>query len=136
MLRVLRNLWNLDRRLGREKTREREVSGYAYLATPYSSFSNPTYPQSSACSTPLVNQAPPPMDFLNQSQSSLGNIPGGIHELRKNLDKFCSKFEFGGIRTAEEHIEAFKDALVQNNIQHEDVACHLFPYFLGDNEYH
>lgn len=36
-------------------------------------------------------------------------------------------FEFGQLRTTKEHIESFKGALVQNNVQHVNVVCRLFP---------
>lgn len=35
----------------------------------------------------------------------------------------------------DEHIEAFKDAVVRNNIEHQDVVCIPFPYSLGEIEY-
>lgn len=56
------------------------------------------------------------MDFLNQAQSLLGTIPGGMHDLPRNPDKLCSKFKFAVGRTVEQHIESFKDELIWNNI--------------------
>lgn len=75
------------------------------------------------------------MAYFNLDHTPLGNILGGTHDLPRNPNKFYSNFYFGGPRSVEEHIKAFKDAVVCNSIQHQDVVCRLFPYLLGDNEY-
>lgn len=87
---------------------------------------------------PFVTQRPPSpssMAYFNQDHMPLGTIPGGIHDFPRNPDKFCSKFYYLGGRMANEHIEAFKDAVVRNNIEHQDVLYRIFPYSLGKNEY-
>lgn len=75
------------------------------------------------------------MAYFKKDPMPLGTIPGGIYDLPRNPDKFCNKFYYLGARTVDEHIEAFKDVVVCNNIEHQDVVCRIFPYSLGKNEY-
>ena len=55
--------------------------------------------------------------------------------MAKNPEKFCPKYIHGESRSAEEHIQAFKDACTRAQIAHHDVVCRLFPYSLGDMAY-
>lgn len=71
------------------------------------------------------------MYFFN-AQSSPLNLTRPLHDLPKNLEKFCPWFIYGESRTAEDHIKIFKEICNRNQIQHMDVVCHLFPYTLGE----
>ncbi|XP_059073818.1 uncharacterized protein LOC131874453 [Cryptomeria japonica] len=55
----------------------------------------------------------------------------------KNPKQFCSKFHSGDLsRSADEHINIFEDLLHNRDIQHEDVACRLFPYTFDEEASH
>lgn len=53
---------------------------------------------------------PRPMAYFINNPSPLGTILGGIHDLTKNLERFCPKYMHGESRSVEEHIQVFKDA--------------------------
>lgn len=54
----------------------------------------------------------------------------------QNPQLFCSKFHINDPKkTAEEHIRIFKTTLKDKGINHEDVACKLFPYSLWDEAF-
>lgn len=59
------------------------------------------------------------------------------HDMPKSLEHFCTKFYVNDVnRTAEEHIKVFEDTLQNRDIQHEDVACRLFSYSLGEEAFY
>lgn len=55
----------------------------------------------------------------------------------KSLEHFCSRFHNCDLsRSVDEHIKIFEDLLHNRNIQHEDVACRLFPYTFDEEASH
>lgn len=129
MQRLLRSTPHLEEDLlvleFHKKSRNRWVADTSDLAS--SSSSQPVQAQ--------VNQATmaqPPWIQNNASPISFEQY----HALPKNPTVFCSKFFINDPNcTVEEHIKVFEDALCSRRIQHEDVACRLFPYSLGDDPY-
>lgn len=60
------------------------------------------------------------------------NVPSTQHATPKNASWNIIKFKADGTRTAEEHINLYKEAMARMNVTHEDVACRLFSLSLDD----
>ena len=88
---------------------------------------------SSSHSSPRVTMVAVNAPWL--TGSSPLNIQGPAHEMPKNAMKDLPRYKHDGIRTAEEHIQAYKDALIRLQVEHEDVACRMFPMTLDDHSY-
>lgn len=68
--------------------------------------------------------------------SSLASF-AAYHDMQKNREHFCSKFYINDVNhTTEENIKVFEDTLKNRYIQHEDVTCRLFPYFLDEEVFY
>ena len=66
---------------------------------------------------------------------TLLNLVGPSHPLPRNPERYLPNFTPFGGRTAEEHVASFKTTLRLLDVQHEDVACRLFPFTLEDMAY-
>lgn len=88
-----------------------------------------------------VNNLPPPPPLL-LPMAFLANNPSPLffqayNVMPKNPEHFCSKFHANDPnRTAEEHLRIFQTCLKDRGIVHEDVACRLFPYSLGEEAFY
>ena len=55
-------------------------------------------------------------------------IPGKLHKLPKNLEKWIPRFDPNDKIFAEDHIKSYMQAIRIGNVIHEDVVCRLFSY--------
>ena len=55
-------------------------------------------------------------------------IPNDQHPLPRNLEKVLSKFDPNKKELIEDHVNKFMLVLILLNVEHEHVACELFPY--------
>ena len=55
------------------------------------------------------------------------NLATPLHDLPKNLEKVLPKFDPGKGVSAEDHLKSFYMDLTILNVDHEYVACILFP---------
>ena len=132
-----------------KKPRNRRVADTSNFASPSSSL-----PVQASSSLPVQVQVNPPIQTLaNQPVQAHINQPTmaqpswiqhnaspisfqQYHDLPKDPMGFCSKFFVNDPnRTTEEHVKVFEEALCNQRILHEDIACRLFPYSLSEEPY-
>lgn len=78
---------------------------------------------------------PPAMTWLAQNPSSIHFT--AYHDMPKNLEGFCSKFNPHDLqRITEEHIKVFETIVTEMQVDYEDVACRLFPHSLGEDAFY
>ena len=108
-----------------KKSRNRWVADTSSLASPSSQPVQAKVNQAAMAQPPWIQNNASPISFQQ------------YHDLPKNPTVFCCKFFVNDSNyTTEEHIKVFEDVLCNRRIQHEDVACRLFPYSLGEDLYY